>query len=78
MVRLYDGDTDAEIGQITEAQLEVLAEQLIEEALDEYSYNITAAAIGSLETNGADAEVVALLRRALGNRTSMEMRYDID
>ena len=50
----------------------------LEENLREYSYNIDAAAIGSLEANGADPELVTLLRRALGNRTSMELRYEID
>jgi hypothetical protein len=78
MIRLYDGDTDAEVGQITEAQLDVLAENLVEETLDEFSYNITADAITSLESAGADPQLVAILRRALGTKTSMELRYEID
>ena len=78
MITLYDGENDAQVGTITEAQLDVLMEQLVEESLDEYSYNIDAAAIGSLEANGADPELVTLLRRALGNRTSMELRYETD
>lgn len=78
MIKLYDGENDAEVGTITESQLDLLMENLVEETLDEYSYNIDAAAIASLEQNGADAELVATLRRALGNRTSMELRYEID
>jgi hypothetical protein len=78
MIKLYDGDTDAEIGQINESQLESLAEQLVEESLDEYSYNINPSVLASLESNGVDPEVVGLLRKALGGRTSMEVRYEID
>ncbi len=78
MIKLYDGDTDAEVGEITEAQLEVLAENLVEETLDEFSYNITPDAIASLESGGADPQLVAILRRALGTRTSMELRYELD
>lgn len=78
MVRLYDADTEAEIGQISEAQLDVMIEQLVEESLDEYSYNITSEAIASLESGGADAALVSILRRALGTRASLEVRYEVD
>jgi hypothetical protein len=78
MVRLYDADSEAEIGQITEAQLEVLVEQLVEETLDEYSYNITPQAINSLVNAGADPALVSILKRALGGRTSIEVRYELD
>lgn len=78
MVRLYDADSEAEIGQITEAQLDVMTEQLVEESLDEYSYNITSQAIASLESGGADPALVSILKRALGSRTSVEVRYEVD
>lgn len=78
MVRLYDADSEAEIGQISETQLDVLVEQLVEESLDEYSYNITPQAIASLESNGADPALVSILKRALAGRASIEVRYEID
>ena len=78
MIRVYDADNEAEIGSITEEHLGVLQENLVEEMLDEYSFNIDAAAIGSLETNGADGQLIAMLKRALGNRTSMEIRMELD
>ncbi len=78
MIRLYDNENDNEVGAITEAQLEFLLEELTEESLDEYTYNINPSVINYLEGSGADTELVALLRRALGSRTSMELRYEPD
>jgi hypothetical protein len=78
MIRLYDNENESEVGTITEAQLEVLVEELVEESLDEYTYNISQNVISSLEGNGADSGLVAILRRALGSRTSMELRYEPD
>ncbi len=78
MIRLYDNNSDEEIGSISESQLDALKEQLIEETLDSNSYNINSAALDSLELNGIDRQVVALLRAALGGRSSMELRYEFD
>jgi hypothetical protein len=78
MIKLFDGDTEAEIGEISEEQFGLMQETLVEETLDEYSYDIDAAALSNLEASGADAHVVNLLRRALGTRTSMEMRFEYD
>jgi hypothetical protein len=78
MIRLYDNDNDEEIGSITEGQLDALQEQLIEETLDSNTYNINSAGLDSLELNGIDRQVVALLRAALGGRSSMELRYEFD
>jgi len=78
MIKLFDGDTEAEVGQITDTQLEQLVENLVEETIDEYSWNINGTALAGLEGNGVDGDVVAMLRRALGNRGSMEVRYEPD
>ena len=78
MIRLFDNENDAEIGSISDAQLELLVEELADESLDEYTYNINASVISYLEGSGADSGLVALLRRALGTRASMELRYDPD
>ena len=78
MVRLYDNDNESEIGQISEAQLDFLQEQLIEEALDAYTFDLSQASIGSLEMNGAEADLIAMLRKAMGGRISIELRYELD
>jgi hypothetical protein len=77
MVRLYDNDNDQEIGQITEAQLDFLQEQLIEETLDSTTFALAPATVDSLAMNGGDADMIDLLRKAIGSRTSMELRIDL-
>jgi len=76
VVRIYDNET--EIGTITEAQLDLLQEELVEESIDAYTFDVSSAAIDSLELNGGDATLIALLRRVLGSRSSMELRFDLD
>ena len=78
MIMLYDNENENEVGSITDAQLEFLVEQLTEESLDEYTYNINPSVIRYLEGNGADPELVAFLRRSLGSRSSIELRYEPD
>jgi hypothetical protein len=78
MVRIYDNDNESEIGTITEAQLDFLQEELVEESIDAYTFGVSAAAIDGLEMNGGDEALIAMLRRALGARSSMELRFDLD
>lgn len=78
MIRLFDNESDEEIGSINESQFSVLQEQLIEETLDTNTYNLDVAVLDSLEANGLDGGIVALLRKALKERSSMELRYDFD
>ena len=78
MVTLFDNDNEVEIGLISEAQLNFLQEELIEETIDAYTYGLSPAAIDSLELNGGDPELVAMLRKAIGARGSMEVRYELD
>jgi hypothetical protein len=78
MIRLFDNDNDAPIGEITEAQLDFLQEQLIEETLDSTTFALAPATVDGLAMNGGDPEVVAVLRKALGARNSMELRVELD
>ena len=70
MITLYDADNEAEVGSITEEQLSLVQENLVEEMLDEYSYNIDAAAIASLESSGADGQLEGIRseQRAIARR----------
>ena len=78
MVRIYDNDNETEIGSITEAQLDFLQEELVEESIDACTFDLSGGAIDGLEMNGGDATLIAMLRRALGARSSMELRFDLD
>ncbi len=78
MIKLYDADSEAEVGEISEEHLDFLVENLVEETLDDYSWNIDASSVASLESSGGDPALVSMLRRALGARTSMELRYEAE
>ncbi len=78
MIKLFDADSEAELGEITEEHLDFLTENLVEESLDDYSWAIDPKVIASLEGSGADPRLVAMLKRALGSRPSMEIRHEPD
>lgn len=68
MVNLYDKETGALLGSITREQLQFMIDQLEEETLEDRDYAITPMTINFFETQGADPELLALLRKALGSR----------
>lgn len=76
MVELYDKDTGARIGSITDSQLRFLVAQMEEESLEDRDYAITPMTIDFFETQGADPELVALLRQALGSRSEMTIQWE--
>ena len=45
---------------------------------DSYTYNLSPSSLQSLESSGGDAVLIAMLRKALGGRSSMEVRYELD
>lgn len=73
--RLTETDSGAIIGDITERQLECLVDELEEESSTDRDYYIDAATIDVLERAGADAELAAMLRRALGSRDGLEISW---
>ena len=75
MVRLYDDETGAEIGEITEYQLQFLVDHLEEEARGDQDYYVDEATLGLLEEEGADPDLLAFLRSALGARSEMQIRW---
>jgi hypothetical protein len=76
MVKLYDVATGLVIGEISEAQLTFMIGQLEEESLADTDYYINQATVDMFEQNGADAQLLALLRQALGNRKEMDVRWE--
>ena len=75
MIKIYDEATGTVYGTITEAQLQVLFDQLEEESPEDTDYYINAATIDMFEERKADAGLVALLRKALGDRDDMDIRW---
>ena len=78
MVRLYDKSNDAEIGTITDDQLQFLADKLEEESAGDDDYYINRTTVHILEQEGGDAELIGVLRGALGEREEMDIRWERD
>lgn len=75
MVQLYDKDTGANLGAITDAQFQFMHDHLEEESAEDTDYYFTPETVDLLQEEGADAELLAVLRKALGQRQEMEIRW---
>jgi processive 1,2-diacylglycerol beta-glucosyltransferase len=75
MIQLHDKETGAFVGTITEAQLQFLIDQLEEESTEDRDYYINQATLDLFEQRGADADLLALLRQALGTREDIEIAW---
>ena len=75
MIQLYDKETGASLGAITEEQLQFLADQLEEESSEDRDYYINEPTLDAFEEAGADPALLALLPKALGEREEMEIRW---
>jgi hypothetical protein len=75
MIDLYNSDTNQPIGSISDADLQVLMDALEEESSDDRDYYINADTLDILAEN-ASAELVELLRSALGSSEGVEVRWE--
>ena len=76
MVQLYDAERGTRLGAINEQQLQFLIGSLEEESTTDQDYYLTSDTIDMLEEDGADAELVGLLRQALAGREGMDVRWE--
>ena len=75
LYRIYNSESGDLLGEITETELSSLTNFLEEESAEDRDYYITADTIDYLATNGADAALVALLRKAVGDQDGVEIRW---
>ena len=73
MINLHEKGTNKPLGSISEVQLQYLVDHLEEEWLEDHDYAITSMLLDSFEGEGADPELVSLLRNALGGRDEIEI-----
>jgi len=76
MVRLYDKETSAFIGEITEGQLQFLVDHLEETSDTDQDYYMDLATLDMLRSEGADPELIAVLAKGLGGRPGYEVRWE--
>ena len=75
MIDLYNAATDQLLGSITEPDLQVLADALEEESLQDQDYYIDAATIDLIADGKATDHLVHLLRSALGSADGIDIRW---
>lgn len=76
MIRLSNAKTGAELGTLSEGELQFLIDTLEEETSDDQDYYIDLATLDFLTSRGADAKLVALLTEAIGTGDSVNIRWD--
>lgn len=76
MPRLYNKQTGALIGQVTDADIQSLVDRLEEEDVHDVDYFIDGNTIDLIEAAGGSAALVALLRSAVGKSDGIEVRYE--
>ena len=74
-VTLYDNDSGAAIGGISESDLKFLIDNLEEETSDDQDYYLRPETVAMLEERGGSAELIGLLRGALGDGEGVEVRW---
>jgi processive 1,2-diacylglycerol beta-glucosyltransferase len=75
MIELRDTDTGAQVGFITDEQLQFMIDQLEEESPDDQTYWLNRATLEMFRDNGADAELLATLEAGLGEREDFEVEW---
>ena len=75
MVELFDKQTGAAVGTLTDDQFQYLVDHLEEESSEDEDYYVNRATVDILESEGAHPVLVEVLRRALGDREEMDLRW---
>ncbi len=75
MAQVFDKDTGESIGTITEDQLQFFIDQMEEESDTDQDYYINRDLLNIFKENGIDADFLAMLENALGERDGMEIEW---
>ena len=78
MIRLRDKETGADIGTISEDQLQFLMDQLEEESEEDRDYYLQREMVQALGDRGADAGLAGLLLAAMGEREGIEIEWSAE
>ena len=76
MYNLFNAQSGALLGEISEEQISFLRSQLEEESEADADYYINGITLDMLEANGADEALIGLLRKALGDNEDMDIRWE--
>jgi hypothetical protein len=73
MIELRDKESGDVLGKLTEGQLQFLIDHLEEESETDQDYYLNQYTIEMLEEQGADPQLISLLRKGMGEREEMEI-----
>jgi hypothetical protein len=76
MPRLYNKQTNALLGNVSDSDIDCLVDVLEEEDSTDVDYFIDLDTVDILEDNGASAEMVKLLRAAIGAAEGVDIRWE--
>ena len=76
MPRLYNKKTNALLGELSETDVECLVDVLEEEDSKDVDYFIDLDTVDILEDNGASAQLVKMLRAAIGATEGVDVRWE--
>jgi len=76
MVTLSLTESGTVLGSISDADFQMLVDQLEEESEEDTDYYVTAETIAMLEERGASETLVALLKRALGAAEGVDVNWE--
>lgn len=76
MPKLYDKQSGALLGIVSDDDIESLIDQLEEEDSADEDYFIDADTIDLLEEGGASETLLNVLRKAVGDSEGIEIRYE--
>jgi hypothetical protein len=74
-IRLYNKDTNTLLGEITAEQLQTLVDLLEEESEDDRDYYIDQDTLDVLAEEGADAQLLNLIRPHVGEEEGIEVEW---
>jgi hypothetical protein len=75
MINLYEKGTNKLLGSITDDQLQFLQDNLEEEWSEDQDYAITPMLVDFFDGQGADPNLVTLLKDALAGREEIEITW---
>jgi hypothetical protein len=76
MIALKIKDTGEYIGSLSEAQLQYLIDELVEEHSEDQDYWLNRAQVEIFKEKDADPSLIALLESALGNDDEVEVIWE--
>jgi hypothetical protein len=76
MPRLYNKQSGALLGTVSDADIKVLVDQLEEEDLGDDDYFMDLDTVDIIESAGASAAIVKLLRDAIGDGEGIDIRWE--